>query len=344
MTRIYPDTLDKFEIQSGQSEDHWQVYSITDGMGGSGIGDLSGRMVQETLIQEVAFLGELDPQTFDVVDFSYQFIDLAKEKLAERLARYKGQEVGCSLAFLLVNGSMAYTMSIGTNRIYLIRNQKIYSMVKEHRSVVDGIGKPLKYFGNHPGNIKIEPENLNKLVLKPDDMILLLSDGIYDLLTDTEILDLCLSDSSFVKVINNFDNYLSSKQVHDDCTILGLKVLETNSIQIMDHLTTDQPTEPINISDVKKAAWQKFDYLSETDYTAEKNSNYFDVYDDHAEYTEYDEDFESDNVNQESGFAEEDQSRSKFMQGLLLFLKSYGIGLAIGVLLIFLFWLIYIRS
>lgn len=336
MTRIYPDTLDKLEIQSGQSEDHWQVYSITDGMGGSGIGDLSGRMVQETLIQEVASLGELDPQTFDVVDFTYKFINSAQDKLAERFMRYKDQEVGCSLAFLLINGSLAYTMSIGTNRIYLVREQKIYSMVHEHRTVVDGIAKPLKYFGNNPTNIEIEPENLNKLVLKPEDMIFLISDGIYDLLSDTEIRDLSLSDPSFVTVINNFHDCLNKKQVHDDSTVLGLKVLQSNNIKIMDHFTTDRPTEPIDISGVKKAAWKEFDYLSEAEYNAEINSNYFDMYQDNNSNSDYfQEDYEVET---------ESPPKSKFIQGLMLFLRSYGIGLAIGVFLVFLFWLIYLRD
>ncbi|NLM18594.1 MAG: hypothetical protein GX217_01045 [Clostridiaceae bacterium] len=335
MTRIYPDTLDKLEIQSGQSEDHWQVYSITDGMGGSGIGDLSGRMVQETLIQEVASLGELDPQTFDVVDFTYNFINLAQDKLIERLARYKGQEVGCSLAFLLVNGSLAYTMSIGTNRIYLIREQKIYPMVKEHRTIVEGIGKPLKYFGNVPINLDIKPENLNKLILKPDDMVLLVSDGIYSLMSDAEILDLSLSDPSFIKVINNFHDYLNVKQVDDDSTILGLKILESNTIQIMEDITTDRPTEPIDISDVQKAAWKEFDYLSEVEYDAEINSDYFDADADHSDSGYFQEEFE-DEV--------EIPPKSKLLQGLILFLKSFGVGLAIGVFLAFLFWLIYLRG
>lgn len=322
MTRIYPDTLDKLEIQSGQSEDHWQVYSITDGMGGSGIGDLSGRMVQETLIQEVASLGELDPQTFDIVNFVYKYINLAQDKLTERLARYKDQEVGCSLAFLLVNGSLAYTMSIGTNRIYLIREQKIYPMVSEHRTFVDGISRPLKYFGHNPTNIEIEPENLNKLILKPDDMILLVSDGFYDLLSDEEILSLSLSDPSFVKVINNFHDYLNEKQVHDDSTILGLKVLESNNVQIIDDFATDKPTEPIDISNVQKGAWKEFDYLSEAEYDEGINSNYFDTYDEYSDSQYFDE--------EEYEIETENLSRSKFLQGLILFLKSYGIGLAIG--------------
>ncbi|NLJ70552.1 MAG: SpoIIE family protein phosphatase [Clostridiaceae bacterium] len=335
MTRIYPDTLEKLEIQSGQSEDHWQVYSITDGMGGSGIGDLSGRMVQETLIQEVASLGELDPQTFDVANFSYQFMASAKDKMTERLARYKDQEVGCSLAFLLINGSVAYTMSVGTNRIYLIRDQMIYSMVKEHRAVTDGIAKPLKYFGYNPSNPELEPENLNKLILKSDDIILLVSDGIYDLLSDKEILDLSLSDSSLVEVINNFHDCLNEKQINDDSTILGLKVLESNSIQITEHLSTDRPTEPIDISEVRKTAWEEFDYLSEEEYSEGIDSNYFDTYADYSDTEYFPDDYE---------IEKEIPSKSKLIQGIILFLKRYGIGIVIGVVLVFLFWLIYLRG
>ena len=172
MTRIYPDTLDRLEIQSGQSDDHWQIYSITDGMGGSGIGDIAGRLVQEDLIKQVADLGHIDPLTFDFAKFAYDFISSVKLKLKERLARYVNQDVGCSLAFLLINGSTAYTLSIGTNRLYLIRDNKIHRMSKEHRSCENGFSGPTMFLGNSLIGQEAKPDNLNKLNMQTDDIIL----------------------------------------------------------------------------------------------------------------------------------------------------------------------------
>ena len=115
----------------------------------------------------------------------------------------------------------------------------------------------------------------------------------------------------------------------------------------MEDIAKNHPTGRFQIL---KAAWQKFDYLSEEEYSAD-NSNYLDVYTDHDDLTG-DEDYEDqddsyfngDHTNQESEFEIKNQTGSKLTQGLLLFLKSYGVGLAIGILLIFLYWLIYIRG
>lgn len=322
MTRIYPDTLDKLEIQSGQSEDHWQIYSITDGMGGSGIGDLSGRLVQEELIKEVASLGNIDPHTFDFAQFAYEFVEIAKIKLKERLARYKNQEVGCSLAFILVNGSIGYTLSIGTNRLYLIRNNKIYRMSDEHKTIENGVVKPSMFLGNSLTAKEAKPDNLNKLVFETDDIVLLLSDGFYNIFSDSEILKLSQSDSSFVKVINNFNSKLTKNTFSDDCTVLGLKVLEAGILQVSERFHQDQPTEQVHLRDIDDLEDQvESNYsFSDDDYFAndEDNSNF--------EYQNY-----------------EENSQSKFIQGIILFLKSYGIGILAGSILIFLFWLFYIR-
>lgn len=324
MTRIYPDTLDRLEIQSGQSDDHWQIYSITDGMGGSGIGDIAGRLVQEDLIKQVADLGHIDPLTFDFAKFAYDFISSVKLKLKERLARYANQDVGCSLAFLLINGSTAYTLSIGTNRLYLIRDNKIHRMSKEHRSSENGFSGPTMFLGNSLIGQEAKPDNLNKLNMQTDDIILLLSDGVHDTFSDQEILELSQSNSSFVKVIDIFNKELATADVADDCTVLGLKVLDARSIGISEQLLSDSPTEPINLSSLSQQESKDPERLR-------FDSDQFDDYEVIDDGTHLED-------------LEDDQSgKTNLVQGLLLFLKSYLIGLLIGIVLIFLFWLIYFK-
>lgn len=299
MKRIYPDTLDRYELQYGKCEDHWQIYSVTDGMGGSGVGDISGRIVQDMLIQHVAELGVSDPQTFDFASFSQNYLADVNERLDERLAKYKTIDVGCSLAFVLINGSTAYTFSMGSNRIYLIRNKKLHRVTKDHSK--DASDKPALYLGNLSNPRKYEPQNMNKLALEKEDSLLIVSDGIYEHLSDREILERITSKSSFVDAIKSFEEEINQVKYSDDTTILGLKVKNTEGIILArtvpesNHQPTPKEEEPI-------------EYANPYD-----NPDY--VY--------------------------EQKGKSKLWKGLGTFFKSFGIGILIGLILLVIFWFYY---
>ncbi len=318
MKRIYPDTLDRFEIESGRSDQHWQIYSVTDGMGGSGIGDIAGRIVQELLIQSVSELGISDIVDFDFADFAEKYLQAVKIRVRERLARYKTIKAGCSLAFVLINGKHAYTFSLGTNRIYLIRDHSIHRITEDH--VLPDQAKPSLFIGNTIPFEQIVPQNLNKLSLQENDCILLISDGIYQVLSDQEILELIESDNSFVKSVQNFETKFSEKEQFDDYTILGLKVKKVED----------------NISSIVETPLSST--IDETGLTpgSEADSAY-----DHFSplYDDYPTDPDAlGTIN----YPMEKKQPSKFMQGLILFLQCFGIGLIIGVLLMLLFWIFYI--
>lgn len=307
MKKIYPDTLDRLEFQSGRSDDHWQVYSITDGMGGPGIGDIAGRLVQELLTQCVAKLGTSDPQTFDFAEFSQKFVRAAHEKLAERLARFQKKGIGCSLAFILVNGATCYTFSVGSNRIYLVRDGRLYHLTKEH--VVYGQTKPFLYLGILPAGKRAQAENLNKIILNDGDQIILASDGVYRELVDQQILQLVDGQDDFAVALRRVENYLSRQQINDDYTILSLKVLRSSGMvqpSQLQHLSDDNRSLPLTISHNKHQ-------VTEGDPFHQSQQEKFKL-----------------------------ERKSRFKQGLKLFGQCYGIGLSLGIILIILFWLFYI--
>lgn len=307
MKKIYPDTLDRLEQQSGRSDDHWQVYSITDGMGGPGIGDISGRLVQELLTHCVAKLGNTDPQTFDFAEFSQNFVRAAYDKLGERLSRFRKKGIGCSLSFVLINGATCYTFSVGSNRIYLVREGRLYRLTKEH--VVEGQTKPFLYLGIMPAGKMAEPENLNKIILEDEDQLLLLSDGIYHELSDQQILSLTASRDNFTENLKLLEDNLSFKRLKDDYTLLALKVLKSTGLvqaSLEKQASTKAKALPLTISYNKG-------------------------------YTE-----DVDRIHQRHQEKGKSKAPSRFRQGLSLFGLSYAIGISLGIILIILIWLLYI--
>lgn len=175
--RFLPDTIQNFEEVVNTTDSCWQIYAITDGMGGSGIGDISGRLVQELLVKHIAELQNQVVEEFDFVSFIQEFLDMADQTLQRRLKKYKGKPVGCSLSLVLICQSVAYTMSVGSNSIYMMRDQQLYRMTKKSR-LADAGSRPLVFLGNHPGIGRLKAHNLNRIDLETGDKILLLTDGM----------------------------------------------------------------------------------------------------------------------------------------------------------------------
>ncbi len=177
--RFLPDTMQNFEEVANSSDKCWQIYAVTDGMGGSGIGDISGRLVQEMLVEHIAGLQDQDIEEFDFVKFIQNFLDNADKSLQKRLKKYSGKPVGCSLALVLICDSVAYTMSVGSNSIMMMREQQLYAMTKKHELDEKG-GRPLVFLGNHPGIGRLKAHNLNRIDLESGDLIILMTDGMAD--------------------------------------------------------------------------------------------------------------------------------------------------------------------
>lgn len=221
--KIYPDTLNAREQRINVSDDYWQVYSLTDGIGGPGVGDISSRLVQSYLIESASDLPLLDPYSFDFVSYAQAFLDKADHALKQRLRRGL-DPAGCSLAMLLFAGDSCYSLSIGNCRIYLYREHKLYRMTKDHVLPDDSDSRPLLFLGNHPGVHHLRAQNLRSMKIKPGDRFFLMSDGVTSALSDQDIqwvLDKPSPIQSYVESL-----FLNARRydARDNQSILGLEV------------------------------------------------------------------------------------------------------------------------
>ena len=123
----------------------------------------------------------------------------------EMLRSPRSTPMGTTLVGLLVDGDKVILVNIGDSRAYRIRNRQIEQLTEDHSLVMEEVKKgnitpeqarrhPQRHVINRALGIFDSPEvDITTLEIQPEDLYLLCSDGLSDMLLDEEILFLVQS-------------------------------------------------------------------------------------------------------------------------------------------------------
>lgn len=222
--RIYPDTLNSREQKIDESDDYWQIFAVTDGMGGAGVGDIASRVVQSYLMELRSDFSLLDPYSFSFAAYIQDFLTKADQGLQMRLRKQADQPVGCSLALLMLAGETCYTMAVGSCRIYLYRDGYLYRMTEDHVLNDDASDRPLLFLGNHPGIHQLRAQNLKHMQVQAGDHFFLCTDGMTNALDDEDIKWVLGKTSPIQTYVESLFQNARRYDARDNQTILGLKI------------------------------------------------------------------------------------------------------------------------
>jgi len=208
------------------------LYAICDGMGGEAFGDLASLIAVKTL---------LSYQDTDLRQTITEYIDTTNRLICDAAKNNGNVKIGTTLALLFLVNNNAYSYNIGDSRIYLFRDGNLYLMTEDHteaqRLVRMGIikqedvkshkskNKLTQHLGIDPNEMIIEPYVSEGVNISKNDIFLICSDGLTDMVSDDEIA-VCLSDETknttdLVKVLAAKTQSAGSK---DNATIIIIKV------------------------------------------------------------------------------------------------------------------------
>lgn len=243
--KLYPDTLDAKESHFASTRDFWQIYAVADGLGGPGVGDIATRYVLGSLRDFLVSLPTFDPDDFDFASAIQSFADTTDQGLRERLHRYQDRPAGCSLALLLFSGQTGYCMSIGSCRIYMVRQHRLYQMTKDQRLQEDADERPLLFFGNHPGVMRLKVQNLYTLDLQEGDTFLIMSDGLSSAVNERAIRLAVNGNVLFEEKLSALFEFGRQLNPADNASLLGI-CLETRPDDgtLVYHGSTERPLQP----------------------------------------------------------------------------------------------------
>lgn len=221
---------------------------ISDGIGGHKAGEVASELAVNLISAAVEKRDGGHPLA--VFENSFYQASEAIFKEAEQDSRYKG--MGATAACVWIIGQQLYIAYAGDSRIYLIRGRQIKQLSRDHTWVQEALEKgvldPEAGIKNHPNlhvirrylgsseppepdlRLFLQPGESSKhakdnqgMLLAPADIILLCSDGLTDLVSDSEIMNM-LYGRTLQQSAQALINLACERGGHDNITMVMLGV------------------------------------------------------------------------------------------------------------------------
>lgn len=173
------------------------VFSVCDGMGGEANGEIAS-------LCAVKALQVLKEQTWSKKS-QQEFLFTAKKNMEmwQQEKKQDKQKMGTAIAILLLENNTGYAVNLGDSRLYLFREKSLQCLSKDHTQaqllVEHGLLKKeearthlgghvlTRFLGNDMELSVDDFYEMSPLKLKKDDIFLLCSDGLTDMLEDKSL-------------------------------------------------------------------------------------------------------------------------------------------------------------
>ena len=242
---------DRYSVSAFRLDDEFSTPSVfaivADGIGGHKAGEIAAEIAVNTISY---FISESDGSE-PVETLEYAIIQAGDAIQKQSLKDITQQGMGSTCACAWIIDDRLYIGSVGDSRIYLLRNGVIRQITIDHTWVQEaldhGIIKP-EQARNHPRShiirrylgskstvvpdlrLKLSPEENEAqtlanqgLQLFPGDQLLLCSDGLSDLVEDTEIVE-TIKSSEMSTALSSLVDLANKRGGHDNITLVALKV------------------------------------------------------------------------------------------------------------------------
>jgi PPM family protein phosphatase len=220
---------------------------VSDGIGGHRAGEIAAQIAVETIFQVVSASDGSRPNEI-LRDAIITASDRIRQQ-AEADPKKKGMGATCACAWVI--GNRLYTASVGDTRIYWIRGEKIKKLSIDHTWIQEAIdigalsqdeardhphAHVIRRYLGSPNpvipdlRLRLRPQETDEqseanqgLRLVPEDFLLLCSDGLTDLVEDSEILS-ALRTKRLDQAVSGLIELANERGGHDNITIIAMQV------------------------------------------------------------------------------------------------------------------------
>jgi protein phosphatase len=231
---------DNFGVkQSISNQDQILLAAIADGMGGMAEGEVASKLAIDTVLN-ASFPEKINnPQ--ERQSWLEEIFNLANRGITNTV-----KNGGTTLSLVLAFNQKLQIAHVGDSRIYLLRKGIICQLSEDHSLVAmllnsdqisyeESLNHPernvlIKSLGNQP---KLNPghvQNLtyfnsdNYLTLENDDLLILCSDGVWDLINSDEMGKIFSNNKNLQTAVNNIIHQVLERGANDNATLVALKL------------------------------------------------------------------------------------------------------------------------
>ena len=206
------------------------IYAVCDGMGGEYFGEIASMIA-------VAVLAEY--QNTDMRYTILDYIDRTNRIICSETEKHNGARCGTTLAMLFIYGKKAMSFNLGDSRVYLLRKNDLYLLSEDHteaqRMVDMGMiseeeakhhsakNRLTQHLGIFPNELTIEPFVSEEIKIKKNDIFLICSDGLTDMVSEDEIREILSMQTDTVGIAKRLSAAADAYGGKDNTTVVVIK-------------------------------------------------------------------------------------------------------------------------
>lgn len=241
-----------------------KLFAVADGMGGHLGGDIASGIAISTLEEVITSL-ENDPDmtlqegAVSIKPGEYQgylryAIKLASKRIFERaISEISLHGMGTTMVVILFRNGKAYIANVGDSRVYRVRDQKMTQITKDHSLVAEqmraGIlsrdDSRITRFKNiitrSVGFQEDVDADVDIRVIRDGDLFLLCSDGLSNMLRDSEISDI-MTNNELEPACRRLIDIANERGGDDNITVVMAMVDKVDEVDKKAAESMDEPT------------------------------------------------------------------------------------------------------
>ena len=220
-------------------QDYGMLFAVADGMGGHAYGEVASKMACEGLAEyynkEQSPSNESDFHHAKLHHLIQTILRSHNQILreSEKNLRFKG--MGTTLSALVLLKGKALIAHVGDSRIYRLRQGRLEQLTVDHTMAQflmevgeivpeEAVKHPARHVLTQVMGADIEEIDTRVETLAPGDLFLLCSDGMYDMVTDDDMLKILLTPSSVQAVCDQLLGAAIENGGKDNVTIVVVRV------------------------------------------------------------------------------------------------------------------------
>jgi len=221
-----------------------QMFMIADGNGQENLGEFASKMAIQTVIQEYyeePWIGTVEEM------LTRSFLRANRALLEANIENQSTTRFSISLTCGILHQDILYLAHIGTCRAYLLSANIFESLTRSHSFDLEKSDRDLDTLGQEKGKLLVRALGIDEDIkidminrkLQINDIILLCTDGLYDIIDEREIQNV-ISTTSPQPACQLLVDQAVANQAPDDTTAMMIKI---KSIKRVD--TGEAPLTPV---------------------------------------------------------------------------------------------------